>query len=526
MSREGRPPSPNLAPLRFSGKLTGGGRELLTFLGLSGLAVGAYLTLAQIQNGEFGFPLDDAWIHQVYARNLGTRGEFAFFPGQSSAGSTSPLWALVLSAGYALHLDYRIWTLGLSVVLLALSALLSGKIARRLGASDFAAAWLIPLFSILEWHLTWAAASGMEITLFICLSLALVELGLAASRPFWIGLVAGLLVLTRPEGIVLAALVVLGMFAHAWQSRGKEVGQVGSRAFWQANMKKFMRCSSFFVALSVCLLPYIGFNLWSSGTLLPNTFYAKSQEYSSMLARANFVIRWWTLYRQPLLGAQILFLPGLVWIGSKLIFRREWRMLVPLVWVGVLPALYAARLPVDYQFGRYEMPIIPFIGVYGIAGTERLLTRIPMRILRRTWGLTIVVLVLVFAWLGAVQYSRSAAIVNCEMVATARWTAANLPEGVLIAAHDIGAQGYYDSHPILDLAGLVSPEVIPIIRDEGRLREWIEGRGASYAIFFPTWYPDLASKAGFIPIHSENCEVTHLEGEEDLKVYRVPKSSR
>jgi len=37
---------------------------------------------------QFGFPLDDAWIHQTYARNLGLSGMMAFTPGEPSAGST------------------------------------------------------------------------------------------------------------------------------------------------------------------------------------------------------------------------------------------------------------------------------------------------------------------------------------------------------------------------------------------------------------------------------------------------------
>ncbi len=46
-----------------------------------------------------GFPLDDAWIHQTYARNLALLAEWAFIPGQLSAGSTSPLWTILLAPG-------------------------------------------------------------------------------------------------------------------------------------------------------------------------------------------------------------------------------------------------------------------------------------------------------------------------------------------------------------------------------------------------------------------------------------------
>src|SRR5512142_1796501 len=107
-------------------------RYLFIYTWLAAVVALGYVALAQVQNGAFGFPLDDAWIHQVYARNLGTRGEFSFFVGQPSAGSTSPLWALLLAVGYALRIDFRIWTIALGIVCLGISALLAARIARRL----------------------------------------------------------------------------------------------------------------------------------------------------------------------------------------------------------------------------------------------------------------------------------------------------------------------------------------------------------------------------------------------------------
>ena len=38
------------------------------FFLLAVMSAGVYLAFAFVQNGAFGFPLDDAWIHQVVAR--------------------------------------------------------------------------------------------------------------------------------------------------------------------------------------------------------------------------------------------------------------------------------------------------------------------------------------------------------------------------------------------------------------------------------------------------------------------------
>ena len=43
----------------------------------------------------FDFPLDDSWIHRVYARALAHGEGFAYNPGQQETGATSPLWVIV-----------------------------------------------------------------------------------------------------------------------------------------------------------------------------------------------------------------------------------------------------------------------------------------------------------------------------------------------------------------------------------------------------------------------------------------------
>jgi hypothetical protein len=76
-------------------------------------------------------------------------------------------------------------------------------------------------------------------------------------------------------------------------------------------------------------------------------------------------------------------------------------------------------------------------------------------------------------------------------VEAAKWTAANTPPEALIAVHDIGAMGYFGSRRVLDLAGLVSPEVIPFIRDEAHLSRWLDEQNADYLVVLSGWYVNL-----------------------------------
>ena len=507
-------------------------------VGLAMASAGVYLAWSAAF-GARGFALDDAWIHQVYARNLGTLGEFAFFPGQPSAGSTSPLWTILLSLGYVFRLDFQVWSYLLGALLLCATALVTSRLTLRLTDGRYPRlVFLIPVFVLFEWHLAWSAVSGMEIPLFVFLSVFLLERFYAAeqvsqtpriARGLVLGVIAGLLTLTRPEGLVLGVLVGMAEAIRSWNAKGRGhsltkdqndslPGTPASdlvRGAWVRVLIQFA------FGYAILMIPYLIFNLATSGTILPNTFYAKNVEYASLFEQAPFLVLWLQLLAVPWVGAQVLLLPGLLFVGFTLARKREWLALIPLAWVLILPALYAARLPVAYQHGRYEMPIIPFILIYGAWGTAMLFERIRVRVLRTAWVASTGVLIVLFWLLGANAYATDVAIIDCEMVQTARWVSLNAPADAVVAAHDIGALEYFYPRAFIDMAGLVTPDVIPFMRDEGRLLDYLLARHATLAIFFPDWYPALASDARFVPLHQTDCAVTREAGGTNLTVYRL-----
>jgi hypothetical protein len=67
------------------------------------------------------------------------------------------------------------------------------------------------------------------------------------------------------------------------------------------------------------------------------------------------------------------------------------------------------------------------------------------------------------------------------------------------------------------MAGLVSPEVIPFIRDEMRLRDWLDQRRANYLVTFPGWYPLLVKDAQLI--YRTTSTVAAISGGENMAVY-------
>jgi len=458
----------------------------LIWIAAAALLVSVYLGAARLA-GANGFPLDDAWIHQTYARNLGTRGEFAFTPGVPSAGSTAPLWTLLLAAGYALHIPFQWWTHGLNIVFLGLSGWQMARLARRLFPASPKLAVAIGAAVMVEWHMVWAAASGMETVLFVWLSVALVERfavwgeNPSARKLFALGLIGGLLTLTRPEGIGLAGLVGLALLATMLAARRLSIP----------------RLLAFGAGVALPLIPYFAFNIITSGLIFPNTFYAKQREYAILLENIPLWKRWLQVVGVQFVGGQILLLPGAVF-GLWRAFRRK---NIPLMMVGFWwlahITLYAVRLPVTYQHGRYEMPTLPWLLFFGVWGTAQLLrpnhrtawARVLSRAAIASAGAAFVAFVL----LGAQSYANDVTFIDTEMVKTARWLNENTAPDAVIAAHDIGAIGYFAARPLVDLAGLVTPEVIPFIRDETALLDFSRAQGATYLVTFPGWYPQISA---------------------------------
>jgi hypothetical protein len=495
-----------------------------------------YLVVSRWAFGYLGYPLDDAWIHQTYARNLARAGQFAFVPGQPSAGSTAPLWTVLLSVGYLLGIPFRIWTYGLGIVLLGLCGWTVARLGERLFPGQRAAGLWAGLFTVFEWHMVWAALSGMETVLFAWLSLLLFErylAGQAAENPgrdrwsdFGLGILGGLLVLTRPEGIGLVGIIGLDIAFRRWyQPDGRPIGDL------------FKRWLSIAAGMAILLVPYVLFHLLLTGLPFPNTLYAKQTEYGVILE--TFPV-WWRLFgnfgppvesvqgvfRVVFIGAQLLLLPGLVFAAWLTYRERRWALCPAWLWWIAYLLLYGVQLPVTYQHGRYQIPVIPWLILLGVWGTIRLVRLLSAggmawRVAGRVLALSLVILVFVFALVGARAYGRDVRIIESEMVATARWLNDHTPADALVAAHDIGAIGYFAQKPLIDLAGLVTPEVIPIIRDEALLLEFVVARDSDYLVTFPSWYPAMTQDPRLIRIHSTDAPWAPLAGGDNMAIFQI-----
>lgn len=487
-------------------------------------AVALYVAASALGPGP-GFPLDDGWIHQTYARNLAETGRWEYVPGIISAGSTAPLWTLWLALGYLLRIPYLPWAFLSGAAALFWLAWAAARLWRVTWPDAADRAWLPAVVLLLTWPLVWAAASGMETVLYAALVVELLARAAApppaARQMAWLGAGAGALLLVRPDGLALLLLlaVALPLTAGGWRAALRRLG-------W------------FVLGALLLLLPYFLFNRWASGQWWPNTFYAKQAEYTLLLERPLplrlLELLYYSLGGPPagwrgISAAHLLLLPGLVGAGLQAVrrdwSRRELRATVPLLWAGGHILLYAWRLPVVYQHGRYLLPAVPLWVIYGIAGWLPLLA-----LLRRRFGSLAVrvlsgsfsAMLAIFFLLGLQAYALDVAFIESEMVATAAWVTENTAPDALIAAHDIGALGYFTRRPLLDLAGLVSADLVPLLGDEAALASYVSAAGADYLISAPGWpYERLLAQQPHERVFSSDFVWTREQGLNNMTIYRL-----
>lgn len=475
----------------------------LLIIALAVLLVAMVYLLASRFAYGIGFPLDDSWIHQTYARSLATNGEWAFRPGLPSAGSTSPLWSALLAIGFLLKLSPYIWTYFLGILTLFALAVLCEWTVRKLVDSYRPRFPWVGLFIALEWHFVWAGMSGMETLLHgLIVTTVLVLLMTNSPRYLTLGLLTGLSIWVRPDGLTLIGPVLMTIIFIEQDARSR--------------MTAMLR---YFIGFGALFGLYLLFNLAIGGAPMPNTFYAKQAEYAAwqMLPMAH---RLGQMFLQLLVGPGLVLIPGVIAWSVKSIQGRKWGSLAALIWCAGYIWLYISRLPV-YQHGRYLMPAMPIFFLFGLLAfaefdSGKMFARHHW-VAQILWRGSISMLTIGYIFLGAKSYAQDVAVIESEMVVTAKWVAENLPAEATIAAHDIGALGFFDKHGLIDLAGLISPQVIPFIRDEPQLAAYLNEKGADYLIAFPEFYPQLSE--GMEQVFSTNSVITQTYGRQNMVIY-------
>jgi hypothetical protein len=463
--------------------------QRLLVIALTLMVVVLYIVIGYLFDKP-GFPLDDSWIHQTYARSLAQTGRWEFVLGVQSTGSTSPLWTLLLSVGYMIGLRTPfIWTAILCIAAMAGIALVAFKIMLRLTNNRTVFSLTGALLLVLDWHLLWSSASGMETILYCFLCLLIFWLLLAEKKWLWVGCLCGLIIWVRPDGITLLGPVLLIL---GWKLLQKQA--------------KFSDLIQLILPLLVLVFLYGWLNYSLSGKYFPNTFYSKQFEYAGALSLPLWR-RLGQAFLVPMVGGGLFLIPGFINSIKNAIQKRSVWLVSLLCWFIGYGILYAVKLPVIYQHGRYLFPLIPAFFILGICGTNDLLTAIStqtkiIRIIKQVY-VWLILCTIVFSVVGEIFLIDDLKTIDRYMVEPALWIKNNTPKDASIAVHDIGAMGYYCERKIVDLAGLVQPEMIPIIHDEEQIKEYLTNHEIDYLVVFSDWYKTMGDFGKVVITFSE-----------------------
>jgi len=475
-----------------------------------------------------GLPLDDAWIHLQFARNLAEGHGFSFNAGVPSSGSSAPLWSLLLALFVAVGVDPVRAAVGLGIAITCATVAVVIELT-RLATGSRRAAVVAGLTVAVSGRVVWAAVSGMEGPLFSLLTVAaLLAYVVELERPerswgMW-SLLAALAGTARPE-----AFVTLLVLAVHWTAGPGSTARRRSRRALAAPL----------LTAGVVVLAYVSLNVHGGGHLLPMTFYAKTAEggvWHALRLRELGAIH--EIGAQPLVALNKL---SLFFIGQSALFyasavvgllalagvfrgvqcRAGAGLLVAVLLVTpLLKGLVAPTPSILIHQGRYITHLTVLWLVASIIGFFVL-----HRMSRRGWVVP-VILLLALARLGA-QDLRDARLygewvknINDLQVVTGRWIADHTSADAVVATNDIGAIGYISRRQIVDTEGLVTPAAIAYKQGQ-QIALLLEAIRPDLLVIFPDWYPSLAGSPLLTEVHRFHARRV-VAGGTELVVYRLP----
>jgi hypothetical protein len=408
---------------------------------------------------------DDLFIHLRFADNLVEHGEWAFNPGEPSAGATSPPWVLALALLLALGLPGVAAAKGLASLTAAALVLLVAKSCRGAGAAPALAALATVCVVGSHWLRLWSAA-GMETPLPPLLLLAGMTTALAARpRPLLAGVLLGLATCARPDSV--GAFVVLCLLL-SWHLKRNDrvrllVAAVISALLWPLTSRLLL------------------------GTWLPLTMLAKGGIGLEQEQLAPALLRTVTVAGSEMLPLLLLAAVAVVLDPAV---RRRWK-----IWVA--PMAVALTFPAGYLLnqasggvaatGRYLTPWFVFTAIAAVM----ILAPWWHERKRHRWVIAAAALTLIqsaaLTFIHAPATQRYEDYQRRSLLTAANWLRQNAGPDDQVAAGDIGVLGYVGEIDVLDIAGIVNPEA----HEWSRNHTTFEGLQKHRPRFFinPGWYP-------------------------------------
>lgn len=403
---------------------------LLGLLLVIGLAAAAWYSWKT----PYGF--DDTWITYRYSKNIALGHGYVYNLGERVQGTSTPLYTLILAlagvlAGWQVIPEASMIISLLSFCLSTVLIVLVGQRLHSRLAGVLAAAMFLASPAILR-----TATSGMETGLYCALILLSFYLYLSQKLigAFVVGSFCALIRLDG--GLVLAVLT--GMYLI-------ERRQLPWRA----------------LALpAVFLLAWFSFAFFYFGSLLPASFIAK--QYHT----GHHKISLWMLY--ALIENRLIFLAAMA--GLVALWLAKARQAVPLLIWSLLYVLAYSVAELDF-YPWYVSPALVMLYIAAGIGLGALISSLfnlgavrnvaSPNVLRLGTAAAAVLVSLAVNWqaLPAWKY-RYIYPIEAARWEGAQYSAQYMQTGVLDVSGGIGMIGWFHDGPIVDFAGLVSPQTL------------------------------------------------------------------
>jgi len=464
-----------------------------------------YIQYANSVNHYNSFPLDDPWIHLQFAKNLAEYGSFSYFKNELvTAGSTSPIYTVLLAAGFFVTKNEMWLSYIIGIIFFALSVYYFYRLSDTFFPKDNWLAIAAALLLVFDKWINFISVTGMETTLYIFLLVAsyyyyrkmnAVGFAVTLGLTFW----------TRPDALAFIAAIAADYFFRVYLKNRSPKENADILLFERKDLYKIAGIFGGIMAA------YFAMNFIIAGSLLPNTYSAKLAYYSpEFRSRADFLkVEVWEYFTES--AYLLIFIPfvfGIIKLASDS-FKLKYNPLIPaFIFIALLIFMYWYKLPYAHRFGRYMMPIFPFyilLSVYGGREFFRWLANY-LGDTKLVNGLNIILLAGTIVYF-ATGYNENKKVfqdqsrhIYIRQVETAKWLKNNTPEGSIIATHDVGAIAYYSDRKIVDVVGLINPEFVSKLNSKdfaGFVQEQIIKQNVSYMAFLREWFQVVNQPALF-----------------------------
>ncbi|MBD3404703.1 MAG: hypothetical protein GF411_01050 [Candidatus Lokiarchaeota archaeon] len=473
--------------------------------------------------GVYGFSFDDSWIHVQYARTIFEGHPWEYAEGYPSTGSSGPLWSVVLAPIFLFGYEHNIVVTSVLIIasiLYFFDVVLVGKIVQErtdnwiLGIIGQTAFILVPRNAGLM-------LSGMETPLGMLMILLAIWM---LPKHGWrydlaLGVVAGFAYLCRPEFVLIAALCFPVRFIVTLKDR-------------EIDLHRLASIIGMFTLAALVVLPWILHCLNTTGLPLPDSYYSKMRWGISEEGIALWNIFWYEFWfiNEPYLIAG--FLGGIV-----LLFRKRPYLLIL---ISSLFALYRLTMPgMSLLFAaRYLVPLFNLLAISAVCGIGIIIEAvmdfsksIKFKEIDVNF-ISIVVISLIFVpsisqYMYMIDtHANQTKNIEDMQVTLSLWIRENVPDDAVIATYDVGAIGYFARGTVIDLYGLVSPEILHNRTDIAQATLYLKEMNCTYIMFYQEWFMNfyylIQTNGGDVSIVTR----VHIDdnvvcGTDNMAVYRI-----